>query len=190
MKELHAVEESIKRIVGELSEKEKRQDEVLKLQREVIRDCALAIRHLHTGDLKEAEKTTAIAEKKLKQVSLIDKGLKHNSAQCFQEFVEVRSLLALVQRKAVPSQDELGVDTVAYLNGLADTSGELRRAMQIALGDGKRKDAQYYFDCLSELYDNLMLVKFSSSLVGPLKHKQDVVRSQVEQARSEMLRSS
>jgi len=184
------VESTIKAIVATMSEREKRQDEVLRLQREVIRDCALAIRHLHTGQIKDAEKVAGDAEKKLDKVRKLDSDLKRNSAQCFQEFVEVKSLLALVQRKPVPSMEELDVDAVAYLNGLADTSGELRRAMQIALGDGKRKEAQYYFDCLSELYDNLMLVKFSSSLVGPLKHKQDVVRSQVEQARSEMLRSS
>ena len=103
MKELAKVESTIKAIVATLSEREKRQDEVLRLQREVIRDCALAIRHLHTGELKEAEKVAGDAEKKLDKVRKLDSDLKRNSAQCFQEFVEVRSLLALVQRKAVPS---------------------------------------------------------------------------------------
>ena len=41
---------------------------------------------------------------------------------------------------------------------------------------------------MNEIYDHLMVLKYSGSLVGPLKHKQDMVRGQVEHARSEMLR--
>ncbi len=183
------LEESVTEIVRELGEKEKRQDEVLRLQREIIRDCALAIRHIHTGELAGSKAVVAGIEKKVARLRGLDSELERNSSQCYQEYVEIRALDAIFSRKPVPSRKSLGVDAVAYLNGLADTVGELRREIQLALSGGKRKDAEYFFDVMNEVYDNLMLVKFSSSLVGPLKHKQDVIRSQLEQARSEMLRS-
>ena len=48
--------------------------------------------------------------------------------------------------------------------------------------------AEYYFAALDSLYEQLMVLKYSSSLVGSLKRKQDVLRGQLEAARGEMLR--
>ncbi len=183
------LEHSIKEIVAELSDREARQDEVLRLQREVIRDCALAIRHIHTSELAQSRRVIGEIEKKIAHLRKLDADLQRNSAQCYQEYVEIKALDAIFNRQAVPSRQDLGVDTQAYLNGLADTVGELRRSIQLALSKDDFKDAEYFFNVMNEVYDNLMLVKFSSSLVGPLKHKQDVIRGQLEASRSEMLRA-
>ncbi|HLC38298.1 MAG TPA: hypothetical protein VJI71_02485 [Candidatus Norongarragalinales archaeon] len=59
--------------------------------------------------------------------------------------------------------------------------------MLIALRHKNRKEAEYLFESMESIYDKLMVLKYSSSLVGALKSKQDSIRAQVEKARSELL---
>ena len=182
------LEKTILRIVAILDEKEKRQDRVLALSREIIRDSARANKDIHLDEAAEAKKAVAALDGKMKEMRKIDEGFRHISNNCYQEYAEIKSLYALLQREELPSYEELGIDYLPYLTGLADTVGELRRQIQLALRAGKKKDAEYFFDKMSEIYENLMTIKYSSSLVGSLKHKQDVIRGQLEQSRSEMLR--
>lgn len=52
-------------IVLELSAREKEQDAILGSVREIIRHCANGIKLLHSGEVKEAKKEIAQAEKKI-----------------------------------------------------------------------------------------------------------------------------
>ncbi len=169
-------------------EQEKRQDAVLQLTREIVRDSAKAIRAIHTNQMQECREAVGALEGKIKRMREIDGGFERNSDSSYQEYAEIRTLLAIFERAEVPSYEDLEIPLVPYLNGVADCAGELRRAIQISLKEGKKDDAEYYFAKMNDLYDNLMLLKFSSSLVGNLKRKQDVVRGQLEHSRSEMLR--
>ena len=54
--------------------------------------------------------------------------------------------------------------------------------------DGEKEEAEHYFKEMNALYDNVMVLNYSGSIVGSLKPKQDAARRQVEQARSEILR--
>lgn len=181
---------AIARVAAQLADKEKRQDAAISLSREIIRDCALAIKAVHQNELAEAKRKLAEIEPKIKRMHSIDSGLEHISQQCYQEYAEIRCLDAIMRREEIPDYEELGMEPIPWMSGLADCVGELRRALQLALSNAKKDEAKYYFGKMNEIYDNLMLIKYSSSLVGPLKHKQDVIRSQIEQARSEMLRFS
>jgi len=181
------LEKTVHKIIAVLDEREKRQDRVLALSREIIRDSARAIKSIHTNDLGEAKMIVARLDGKIREMKRIDEGFEHISQNCYQEYAEIKTLYAILARKEIPSHEELGIDFIPYLAGLADTVGELRRQIQIALRRRKKRDAEYFFEKMNEIYDNLMIIKYSSSLVGPLKHKQDVIRNQLEQARSEML---
>ena len=181
------LDKSIARIAVKLDEMEKRQDSVIVLSREFIRDCANAIKHLHTGELAKANALAKEIDAKAKKLSQIKAGFEGTAAQAFQEYVEVKALLAILEKKPLPDFEKLGVDYRQFLSGLADVVGELRRAMLIALKHKDRKGAEYLFDCMEKIYDNLMVLKYSSSLVGALKSKQDMIRAQVEKARSELL---
>ena len=182
------LEESISKITKVLDLQEKHQDKVLQLTREIIRDCAKAIKDIHGESIPAAEAELEQIRKKISELGKVDADFKHISQQCYQEFVEIESLMAIFKKKDLPGYEELGVEFVPWLLGLADTVGELRRALQLSLRSGKKKEAEYYFNKMNGIYDNLMTLKYSSSLVGPLRRKQDVLRGQIEQARSEMLR--
>ncbi len=181
---------TIEEIVEELKVLEKKQDEALSASRQIIRDCANAIKHLHTGELAQARKAAKELETKIMElkgkVGGEFSGITH---PIYQEYTEIMALLAVHERKHLPTYRQLGVPAVSYLNGLADAVGELRRALQIALKNGDEKAAEYFYEKMNEIYENLMLVKFSSSIVRELKRKQDVARQQLEQARSELLRA-
>ena len=181
------LDQMISKIGEKLGEMEKRQDAVIVLSRGIIRDCANAIKHVHTGDFKKADSLVKQIDVKAKKLSEIQHGFEGTASQAFQEYVEVKSLLAILERRPLPDFEKMGIDYRQFLSGLADTVGELRRAMLIALKYKKRKQAEYLFDAMEKIYDNLMVLKYSSSLVGALKAKQDSIRVQVEKARSEML---
>lgn len=172
-----------------LSEQEKRQDEVLRQQRELVRNCAKAIKCVHLGDAAGCEALLPIIDRQVAALKAIDKDFEHISQQAYQEVVEIKVLDALFKRKEIPTYNELGVEFRPWLSGLADAVGELRRALQLALRDGRKEDADYSFMQMNRIYDNLMVLKYSGSLVGALKSKQDMIRGQVEHARSELLQT-
>ncbi|MBU1198079.1 hypothetical protein KJ765_06255 [Candidatus Micrarchaeota archaeon] len=175
-------------IDAQLSEKESRQENVLRANREIIRDCAKAIKYLHVGDFKACEELLPQIDVKVAAMKNVDRDFEHISQQAYQEVVEIKVLNAIYKKQPIPDYTDLNVDFKPWLSGLADVVGELRRALQLALRANRKEDAEYYFEKMNELYDNLMVLKYSASLVGALKHKQDMVRSQVEHARSEMLK--
>ncbi len=181
-------EDTVKNLLPFFDEREKRQDSVLSLSREIVRLSAKAIKDLHSSDLSSARTSIAELQSKILAMKAIDKGFEHISSICYQEFTEISCLSAVFDRKDLPSHEDLGLEPVPYLNGVADVAGELRRAIQVSLAENRLEDAKYYFSRLEDVYDNLMLIKYSSSLVGQLRRKTDVARGQLEQARSEMLR--
>ncbi len=185
------VDESVANITQILLEREKRQDEILPLVRQIIRECSIAIRFFHQKDFDNANKTIEQIKPKIMKLNSIAKDDLMNTAISAQvEFVEAVSLVNICTKQNVPTYQELDVDPLAYLDGLCDCAGELRRQIQIAIKDNDKEFAQYCFDSLEKIYSDMMVLKFSSSLVGSLKRKQDVLRMQLEQARSEMLRFS
>lgn len=182
------LEKTVSEIIKELTEKEKRQDALLQKTREIVRECARAIKCIHLSDLKECKKIVMRLDGEVRELQKIGADFEGITQTALQEYVEVKCLLAFIERRELPSHRELGVPGVVFLNGLADCVGELRRQIQIALRAGNARDAEHFFDAMNEVYDELMTIKFSGSLVGALKRKQDVLRTQIEQARSEILR--
>ena len=191
---VHKIKETlgftVENLCKELDEKEKRQDKVLTASREAIRLCARAIRDIHTNDVKLAKKSITELENKLEELRGVEKDFEHISKQAYQEYAEIKLFFAISQKQKIPTAKELNIPVESYLSGFADCVGELRRALQLALKDGNKKDAEYYFEAMNEIYEELMLLKYSKSLVGSLKPKQDMVRGQLEHARSEILKFS
>ncbi len=179
----------VNQLVDRLTEKEKSQDKVLTLSREFIRECAKAIRHLHTDNPTEAKKIMAGLKAKLNELKEVGKDFPHIIDTPMQEYAEITIFSAVVDKKELPTPADLGIPVEPYLAGFLDASGEMRRSLQLSLKEGKHEEAEYYFQCMNDIYNELMLLKFSASLVGNLKRKQDVLRAQLEHARSEMLRA-
>ena len=175
-------------IVLELSAREKEQDAILGSVREIIRHCANGIKLLHSGEVKEAKKEIAQAEKKISPYAKTKK-FEYLLSQPYQEIAEAMLLLAAVEVKPLPGWEELGMPFEPYLLGLCDLSGELRREMLEMLKKGKIGQAERYFELMNETYNEMLPIRFSNSLLPNFRKKQDVARSQTEQARSELVRA-
>ena len=179
--------EIIKTVKPYFDDKEQRQDQVLRLSREIVRLSARAIKDIHTGEKDELAHSLIELEAKVNEIKAVDDGFEHISAHCFQEYSEIKCLLAVFEQAELPDAKGLGIPAEAYLGGVADCVGEIRRSLQIALKNGDFAKAEYFFARMNDIYDNLMLLKYSSSIIGPLKQKQDAARSAIDHARSEML---
>ncbi|HLD76355.1 MAG TPA: hypothetical protein VI874_05010, partial [Candidatus Norongarragalinales archaeon] len=124
------LEKTISDLEKKLVDKEKRQDEVLSLSREIIRLCAKAIRHYHTGNPDEAKNVMKLLETGVKKLTKSSAGdFDHIAQNAYQEYAEIMCLSALLERVKLPTPTDLGIDVLSYLAGLADCVGELRRSL-------------------------------------------------------------
>jgi len=181
------LDSSVGKIVEILEGEEKEQDELLRLTREIVRGCSVAIKCIHSKELKECEKQIEAVERMVGRMRKAG-GFENITMQAYQEYAEARVLLSIIGRKDIPTYEELKIPFKAYLLGLLDCVGELRREMLEELKRGDKKKADYYFSKMDELYEALLPVRFSNSLIPNFRRKQDVARMQLEQARSELLR--
>ncbi len=176
----------IEEIVKRTSELEKVQDRLIPGTREIVRNCANAIKCMHAGEMADAKKFLLTAQKGLKSAQGEEK-LAYLVSQAGQEVVEASILMAIIEGKKIPKAGELCVDDASYLNGVCDCVGELRRQMLEELKNGKKKEARNYFEIMDAIHEELMAIRFSDSLLRGFRQKQDVVRGQVERARSEIV---
>jgi translin len=178
----------IKEIEKTLMKKEKEMDTVLSKNRTVIRACSNSIKAIHSDDMKKAKKYLKEAEKELSGIRKYQKEFPAQLNHVLQEYAEARIVLSAVEKGKIPSHRELKVGEISYLNGLLDSIGELKREMYESLRHGKRKKAVQYFEMMEGVYDELLPLRFSSSVLPEFRRKQDVARLQIEQARGELLR--
>ncbi|MCX8175176.1 MAG: hypothetical protein N3E51_03145 [Candidatus Micrarchaeota archaeon] len=181
--------QAVGEIVRELEKREQQQDAILGRVREIVRHCSNAIKMLHAGEIEKARREIEGAEKKIAPFSQTEEFV-YLLEQPYQEIAEARMLLAAVEGKELPSWKELGMPFEPWLLGCCDLIGELRRQMLEMLKKGEVKEAQRYFGIMEAIYDELVPIRFSNSLLPNFRRKQDVARGQVEQARSEIVRAT
>lgn len=168
-----------------LLEKEKGLDSYLREERGVVRLCARSIKEVHRGNLEGAKELAGKAREGMEGLPEVNKfRVKHVE----QEYAEAVALIAVAEGKKIPDYAEMGVAPEAYLLGLLDCVGELKRLIFERLREGKREDAEGYFKRMEEIYEEVGHLHFSSALVPELRRKQDVARSQVEEARGKLIK--
>ncbi|UCF08693.1 MAG: translin family protein [Thermoplasmata archaeon] len=103
----------------------------------------------------------------------------------FQELCEAAILLAVVNDKKLPTPKEMGATDTAYLLGMADCIGELRRATLDCLREGDVESASMYLKKMEGFYEMLLRFHYPNALVS-IKRKQDIARSLIEKTRGEL----
>ena len=124
-----------------LSAKDAAREKTLPLCREVIRYSGRAIRAVHRQEFKRAEELLKSARKLLGEAEQIISDASELSNTGFfrdaqKEYVEGRVTLALVTGQPPPGPGELVVDSAAYLNGLGEAVGEIRRYLLDSMRKG------------------------------------------------------
>jgi len=191
MKNLESIIEKIDHQIGE---KEKIREDALKYSRDIIIGCRKAIQCLHRNLVSEAEEFMKQSSLKLSQLyeftkihpDIFHSGFVENAAQ---EFVEVSCLYNIMKGEDLPDPDTLKTTYSAYLLGLCDVVGELRRGALDFMLDGKSEKATEYLQMMDRIYDAIMSFDYPSALI-PIKKRQDMIRGLVEKTRGDLVVAS
>ena len=102
------------------------------------------------------------------------------------ELAEAYLTRALILSEAPPTPAELDVENAAYVNGLAEAVGELRRYALDALRRGDVKESERMLDLMDEIYTGLITVDFPSAITSGLRRSTDVARSIIERTQGDV----
>ncbi|MCI4348948.1 MAG: hypothetical protein L3J93_01850 [Thermoplasmata archaeon] len=102
-----------------------------------------------------------------------------------QEAVEAILLARILRGARLPSPRELGVGAEAYLPGLGDLVGEIRRLVLSSLGAGDLAAARRRLGEMDSVVRSLLHFEAPRSIV-PLKPKQDTARALLERTRGDV----
>ena len=179
------------RIRESFAAKDAAREQVLPLYREVIRHCGNAIRAVHRQEfdqagklLQSARNLLSEAEKRISAYSEL--GYTGFARDARKEFAEGSVTLALVTGKPLPTPDELGIDAVAYLNGLGEAVGELRRYLLDSMRKGDLSQGEVLLSAMDDIYNTLVTMDFPEAITGGLRHTTDMVRGVLERTRSDL----
>ena len=181
----------IEHIREELEEKDKAREQGITLSREVVRNCRVAMQHVHKMELERAYSMIQTAREnveKMKSVLEDQPDLYYTGfvEHAQQEFTECSVIYALVSGKGIPEPEELKVEPVAYLNGLGDVGGEIKRHILDLIRNGMLDDGERYLNIMEELYTGLMLFDYPDAMTHGLRAKTDRLRLLLEIARGEL----
>ena len=182
------LEEIIDKIEKRITEKEEIREKTIHFSRNIVLNCRKAIQKIHNGKFKEAASILEDTEIILRDLSegvkdhpdLLYTGYVENASQ---EFVEALSFLAIMEDNVLPDPDEIPVSYIAYLQGLCDLIGELRRKTLSSIIDGE-PDIKYLV-MMEDIYNAIIRFDYPSALI-PIKRKQDIARSLIEKTRGEI----
>ncbi|HJX37864.1 MAG TPA: haloacid dehalogenase [Anaerolineae bacterium] len=166
-------------------------EEVLDRSRRLIRHSANTIRAIHRGEFEKAKEMLdegrAMAEQfgsELAEESAIyEAGYVQDALK---EYAEASITYAVVQGLPLPSPGELQIDYPAYLNGLGEAMGELRRSILDLMRAGDLVRAEELLGVMDEVYGVLVTVDFPDAITRGLRRTTDMVRGVLERTRGDL----
>jgi translin len=178
-------------ILDRLAEKHGRREALLDSARQLTQHAAIAIRALHRGDMAAADKVIEDARAILTRMQatasdhsdLESAGYAQDAQKEYAEACLTRSLL---RGEDPPPPEALGVDDAAWLNGLGEAAGEMRRAALDSIRAGNLAEAEAILARMDEIYDLLVTVDFPSAITRNLKRTNDMVRGVTERTRGDL----
>jgi len=192
--ELKALNEIGERIIVYLDGKNAARDLALQRSRTMIRHCATAIRAAHRDERE-------LSQEHLEQARQIKEALSEEleaypdlyhagyTQDAFKEYAEASIVYALFSDEPLPDPDELNMEYAAYLGGLGEATGELRRRTLDILRHNRADEAERLLQMMDEIYGLLVTVDFPDAITGKLRRLTDVVRGIVERTRGDLTTS-
>jgi translin len=185
------LDEFAERIRTTLSNRDTAREKLLPLCRDAIRHCSNAIRAIHRQEMDEARTQLQLARDLINGAEKIvavesDLGRMNILRDAQKEYVEGNVVLALVNGKQPPAPEELGVEPVAYLHGLGDAVGELRRYLLDSMRKGDLSRGEEFQAAMDDIYNILVTMDFPDALTGGLRRATDMVRGVLERTRSDL----
>ena len=110
-------------------------------------------------------------------------GFVHDSQK---EYAEAAITLALASGNPLPHPDELHVHYPAYLNGMAEAAGEMRRHLLDTLRRGDVERCEKVLGYMDDIYSLLITIDYPDAITGGLRRNTDMVRGVLERTRGDL----
>ena len=187
--------EDLELIANELRPNFKAEDEAreeaLRTCRQISRYSANAIRATHRGEQDKARQLLSQSAQLIQDMNhnlakhgrLLYSGFVHDAQK---EFAEGCITLALIAEEDLPRPERLGVDYAAYLDGLGESVGELRRYILDNLRRGDFSRCEELLDIMDGIYGILMTMDFAELIAHGLRRTTDAIRGMVERTRGDL----
>ena len=181
----------IPRILDHFAAKNAAREQALSASRAIIRMSANSIRAVHRGEFEQAAKLLDEAKQvRDAAVAALEghadvyyAGFLHDAQK---EYAEARTPLALLTGAAIPSPEDLGVEYPAYLNGIAEAVGEMRRMVLDRLRAGQFDGCERILDAMDDIYSVLVTIDFPDAMTGGLRRTTDQTRGILEKTRGDL----
>ncbi|HEX9775097.1 MAG TPA: haloacid dehalogenase [Actinomycetota bacterium] len=163
----------------------------LRSSRAAIRQCANSIRAVHRGEMDLARELQASARAELDAAQeamrpfaeIYHAGFLHDAEK---EYAEALCTYAIINGEDLPGPQEIGVGDSAYLNGLSEVIGELRRNMLDIIRHGDLARGEQLLNAMDDIYYVLVSMDYPDSITGGLRRSTDVARSIMERSRGDL----
>ena len=177
-----------------LDEKMSAREVALPAARQATRLSANAIRAIHRGEGEEAARLLEEARAALDrgEEAVADHpdvrwaGFLHDGQK---EYAEAQLTRAVIEGDGLPTPDDIGVTVAAYLNGIAETIGELRRSALDLLRTGDVSRAEELLSTMEEMFHLLVTIDYPDAITGNLRRWTDVARGIIEKTRGDLTAS-
>ncbi|HEX5478431.1 MAG TPA: haloacid dehalogenase [Dehalococcoidia bacterium] len=186
-----ALDEIMESVRENFASKNAAREEALPLCRASIRFSANAIRAVHRDDFEKARALVAQSGERVgaakaalaRHPDILYAGFVHDAQK---EFAEASITLALVSGGTLPSPHDLGVELPAYLNGMGEAVGELRRHLLDTLRTGDVERCEQWLRAMDDMYGVLVTIDYPDAMTGGLRRTTDAVRGILEKTRGDL----
>ena len=187
--------EDLKAIAAELrpyfAAEDEAREKALRSCRQVIRYSAEAIRAMLRQEQDKARQRLDSARELIQELNhdlakharLLHSGFVHDAQK---EFAEGCITLALIAEEDLPKPEALGVSNAAYLDGLGESVGELRRYILDSLRRGDFSRCEELLGIMDDVYGILVTMDFPELLAHGLRRTTDAIRGIIERTRGDL----
>jgi len=170
---------------------EELREKVLELSRGVIRASSRAIAAMHRGDSGTVRKEisransslSALAKAAKKDPAWMESGLVQSA---YQEYCEAKIVQTLLVKGKFLYPKELEAPYKAYLGGMADVAGELRRHALDSIRADKVEVAERVLGYMEDILELLMSFDYPDAILPGMRRRQDMVRQVLERTRGDL----
>lgn len=178
-------------VIAQLEAKHRAREVTLATSRKATRAAANAIRATHRGHREQARRLleeSAEALREARAACADQPEVEHAGflADAQKEYAEARTTFALITGEPLPGPQDLGVAGAAWLNGLAETVGELRRHLLDVLRSGDLERSESLLAAMDDIYAVLVTIDYPEGVTGGLRRSTDVARAIIERTRGDL----
>ena len=174
----------------DLIARDEAREKLLPLCRDAIRYSSNAIRAVHRQEFPQAAELLTTARRLLDEAEGIGEYSETGGAgivkDAQKEYAEANITLALVTGQSLTGSQELRVDAAAYLNGLGEAVGEIRRYLLDAMRKGDLSRGEELLNAMDDIYSVLVTMDFPDAITQGLRRTTDMVRGVLEKTRSDL----